>query len=552
MAKAKKALVSNSGKDTVTVNWHQHMVTAMNAMSSRMYRLSQLLDPRRKIDDECGYPGTAGLTPQLYREMYDRDPIGARVAEVMPTESWAVEPDVYEEEDMDVETNFESAWKGVSDSLRGESWYEGEEGSPIWEMLLRADVLSGIGSYGVLLLGMDDGMPLDQPLTKGLQPSAQPMPIDNAEDEEDPETPDKKEKREPWVGSRRLLFLRAFDESLAEISAFDPDPKSPRYGQPISYRLTFVDPSEPHAGLGLNLTQSNVHWTRVIHIADNLGGSDLYGVPRMRQVWNNLLNLQKLYGGSAEMYWRGAFPGLSLETIPQLGADVEIDSDALKEQMEQYMNGLQRYFSLAGMSAKSLSPQVVDPSPQIEVQLDAICIKLGIPKRIFMGSERGELASTQDSDAWDKRIQRRQKRYITPRIIVPFINRLIWAGVLPEPAESYCVEWPDLSEADANEQADIGLKRTQAMAAYVAGGVDVLIEPQNYLTKVIGFTEDEAEEIEEATVSHVEEGGIQTPEEPVDPKEEAMRDLDIEAKAKSIELMGKEMKPNAGPQFQKK
>lgn len=546
-------MAKSKPKDTVTVNWQQMIVRNMAQLSQRAYALQQMLDPRRKLDDECGYPNTSSLTPRLYREMYDRDPIGARVCEVMPTESWAVEPDVYEDEDMDVETDFESAWKGVSDSLRGESWYEGEEGSPIWEMLLRVDILSGIGSYGVLLLGMDDGLDLSQPLTKGVQPTPAEddyiVPTDNAEDEEDPEEePVEEVKREPWVGSRKLLFLRAFDESLAEISSSDSDPASPRYGQPTSYMLTFADPADPHAGQGQSLVQANVHWTRVIHISDNLGGSDLYGVPRMRQVWNNLLNLQKLYGGSAEMYWRGAFPGLSLETVPQLGADVEIDSEALKEQMEQYMNGLQRYFALAGMTAKSLSPQVVDPTPQIDAQIQAICIKLGIPQRVFMGSERGELASTQDSDAWDKRVQRRQKRYVTPRLIVPFIDRLIWAGVLPAPSESYCIEWPDLSDADATQQATIALQKTQAMAAYVAGGVDVLIEPQNFLTKVIGFTEDEAGEIEEATVSHVEEGGIVTP---VDENEEKMAELDLVEKEKNIEQIGKE-KPNAGAPFQKK
>ena len=506
----------------LTLNWKELMVRNMAQLSQRAYSLQQMMDPRRKLDDECGYPSTSNLTPTMYREMYDRDPIGSRVVDVMPTESWAVEPEVYEEEDIETETPFETAWEELGDSLRGDSWYEGEEGSPIWEMLMRVDILSGIGSYGVLLLGVDDG----EDLSTELVPST----------------------------GRKLLFLRAFDESLAEISSYDPDPASPRYGLPINYMLTFADPADPHSGQGLNRMQAHVHWTRVLHVVDNLGGSDLFGVPRMRQVWNNLLNLQKLYGGSAEMYWRGAFPGLSLETIPQLGADVDLDTDEIKEQMEQYMNGLQRYFSLAGMTAKSLAPQVVDPTPQIETQLDAICIKLGIPKRIFMGSERGELASSQDSEAWDKRIQRRQKRHITPRLIVPFVNRLIWLGVLPEPAESYCVEWPDLSEADANEQADIGLKRTQAMAAYVAGGVDVLIEPQNYLTKVIGFTEDEAEKIGESTMEHVADGGIETPEEPVDEKEEAMRDLDLKAKEKSIELMGKEpVKPNVSTtQFGKK
>jgi hypothetical protein len=132
------------------------------------------------------------------------------------------------------------------------------------------------------------------------------------------------------------------------------------------------------------------------------------------------------------MYWRGAFPGISLETHPQLGGDVKFPA-GIRQTMSNYMDGLQRYLALTGVSAKTLAPQVVDPTPQIEVQIQAICIKMGIPKRIFEGSERGELASSQDSSAWNGRIRARQDNYLTPRLIVPFIDRLIAVGVLPEP-----------------------------------------------------------------------------------------------------------------------
>ena len=150
------------------------------------------------------------------------------------------------------------------------------------------------------------------------------------------------------------------------------------------------------------------------------------------------MDLDKLYAGSAEMYWRGAFFGLAFETHPQLGPDAEIDEDAIKNTMEQYMNGLQRYFGLEGMSAKSIAPQVVEPNKQIEAQLDAVCIELGIPKRVFMGSERGELASSQDADTWNDRLKDRQDNVVTPNIVIPFVNRLISLGILPKP-EGYQV-----------------------------------------------------------------------------------------------------------------
>jgi len=153
----------------------------------------------------------------------------------------------------------------------------------------------------------------------------------------------------------------------------------------------------------------------------------------MRPVLNRLLDLQKIYGASAEGYWQAAFTGLSLETHPQLGGDVTIDASDVRNQLENYVNSLQRYLALTGMSAHTLAPTVSDPSSQIDKHIEAICIQLGIPKRVFMGSERGELASSQDDASWNDRLKQRQNGYLTPRVIVPFVDRLISVGVLPEP-----------------------------------------------------------------------------------------------------------------------
>jgi hypothetical protein len=265
--------------------------------------------------------------------------------------------------------------------------------------------------------------------------------------------------------ARRLLFLRVFPETMATIASYDVNPTSPRFGQPTEYVLTFLTPTAQGGG-GMATLTTPVHWTRCIHVADNLGSSEVFGTPRQQQVLNRLLDLRKLYGGSAEMYWRGAFPGYSIETLPQLGTNVEIDEKGLRDQMYRWANGLQRYVQFTGMSMKGLSPQVVDPTGQINTQLEAICIKIGVPKRIFIGSERGELASSQDEDDWNDKLGQRQNLYVTPRIIVPFVDRLIALGVLPPPAEGYLVEWPGLSGKSESQQATIGGQRTTALVAY--------------------------------------------------------------------------------------
>lgn len=689
-----------------------------NALMGRADMFKKLFDPRRDVDEECGFP-KGEITPQMYQDLFDRDSISARVVEVLPEESWQTTPTVYESEDTEDITQFEDTWDNLSKQLRGSSHYQDEEGSPIWEYLCRADKLSGIGQYGVILLGLDDGLPLNIPVqtwedrkpdntypgaTGGYthpassvtsfgqdhtgvgtdaQYQSQYSPIyptgdgkiatrDNAEDDStkggkgkgvkgkadkgkvgskatpkdtflqtpDSGSPGKKtedvqgklmqsgkgedgeekdtnlldsndptnptsgvngtvgvgkgdntdtdtdtdntpsdqsspgdepdyqledddseleesdeseegdstgsgltpseielivkgisggpinpndlesvgllgEDGEPldtdgqYLGPKyeprvNITFIRVFPQAQAQITQYERDIHSPRFGQPVMYMITFNDPRMQHSGTGLPIASQNVHWTRILHIADNLTSSEVFGVERMRPVLNNLLSLKKLYPGSAEMYWRGAFPGYSLETNPQLGGDVAIDADATRDMMEDYTNGLQRFLLLMGMSAKSLAPQVVDPTPQINVQLEAICIKLGIPIRVFKGSERGELASSQDDEAWNDRLKKRQQQYITPRIIVPFVDRLINIGVLPQP-KGFSVAWQDLDSLNDSEKATNANTKTTALAAYISGSCESLITPKDYLVHFMQFTDEQAESMIEAAKKEVDD-----------------------------------------------
>ncbi len=433
-----------------------------NIVTSRANFFREMTDPRRDIDDACGYPkGT--ITAHAYQQLYDRLSTAARVVEVLPKESWQVQPVVYEEESAAVITEFEEAWTELPRQIEGEeSYYDGDRGTLIWEYLSRIDELSGVGQYGILFLGLDDGLPLSKPAN--------------------------------LTGSRKskLLYLRNFPESLAPIQKFEQNPRNPRFGKPVLYQLKFNDPEEFESASTLPTSTVDVHWTRVIHVADNLWGNEVFGVPRMQTVYNHLLDVKKLYGGSAEMYWAGAFPGLSVETDPGQGGDVDVDTESIRDAIEKYINGLNRYLFFVGAQTKSLSPQVVDPTPQIMVLLQAICIKLGIPMRIFMGSERGEMASSQDDAKWNERLKKRQRDYTTPKVIVPFVNRLISAGVLPKP-KRFCVDWPDLTSQSDKEKSAVALQRSQAMAQYVSSGACLLMTPQDFACRILGFTDLEAE-----------------------------------------------------------
>lgn len=419
-----------------------------NLLISRTAWLRKLLDPRRDIAAECGHPEVIEIKD--YHDLYERGDIARRIVNLYPEESWSESPSVVEVE-TDTETEFEKAWKEIEDQFK------------IWSYLQRLDILSGIGRFGVLLLGFDDGDDLGVELTGG---------------------------------NRKLTYIRPFEEHLVDIATLENDVTNPRFGLPTVYNIRFVD-TATMTGETQTARAVKVHHSRIIHVADNRQNSDVYGAPRMQWTFNRLLDLRKIAGGSGEMFWKGGFPGLSLEAAnPE--EDVTFDKEATEEQMDRYMNGLQRYIALVGMQAKSLSPQVADPVPHVEVQLKLIATAIGCPWRLFIGSEQAQLASGQDSKAWNKRINRRRQEYLTPFLIRPLIDRLMLFGALPTVGK-YDVKWPDLNTPSDLEKADVAERKTNALSKYVTTGMDALIPPFHYLTMIIGMTDEEAEGvIEEA------------------------------------------------------
>jgi hypothetical protein len=433
--------------------WRDINAMVLNAMETRASLIQKMLDPRRDLDNECGY--VSDPTALQFNEMYNKEGIARRVVHIWPKECWQNHPLIYETEESR-ETDFEKAW----DEL--------DKDKHLCSVMFDADRISGIGRFGLILLGLDDGVDLSQPVRKG---------------------------------QRKLLYTRVFDESVITISTSETDTANPRYGQPITYDIDF----EELSGGTAMLRKQTVHWTRVIHVADNRRMSVVLGESRMRSVFNRLQDVRKLLGGSAEMFWQGAFPGLSFEVDPRLMelGTVELDEAALKQQVSDYVNGLQRYLSTVGVGVNSLAPQVADPSNHVEAQLKAIALSIDVPYRVFMGTEEAKLAASQDSKTWAKRVNQRQNDYLTPFLVRPVLDRLIELGILPKP-EKLFISWPDMLTPSDKEKADVAAKRTEAMAKFVQGNVEMLMSAKDYLIEVWGFTPDKAELVLRAARENIE------------------------------------------------
>lgn len=466
------------GPDPITLNRMESLVTNLRTLQEERFSRSIEADKRRDLDDECGYPKHE-WSSQEYYDLIMAEPMAAIVNALYPLESWQVSPSVFEDEDAENATEWEEAWDALPQMLGIEpSYHAGEQGSLIYSFLQTADILSGVGRHGVILIGLKDGRGLTEPAT----------PRKNQE----------------------LTFLRTFPEHQARVSQFQLDKNLPRYGWPEQYAIQFANPNTLQTGeINEPTSTEYVHWSRVVHLADDwheASASALFAWPRCRAVRNPLLDIRKIRGSSAEIYYKGGFGGHHIGTHPSLGGDVDVPFDEVKDMYEEYINGLQRAFVTSGMQVDPLAPDTTDPTPYMLTQIEAIAMKMRCPKRKLIGNETGERATEDDKKSWNGVIQSRNHRYVTPKVLCSFINRLINLGVLPKPRDKgYRIYWPDIYALSGMEQADILLKRTQAYSAYVSGGVEQMVPPLDYMTKFDNMEEEEAKAIVEAAEQLAEE-----------------------------------------------
>ena len=378
-----------------------------------------------------------------YYARYERQDVAGRIIDAPVEATWKEDPQIIETEGPE-DTEFEKAWKALAKQRH------------IFHYLARADKVAGIGEYGILLLGFDDGG----------------------------------DTRDPVEDASTLLYMRPYTQNNAEINEWEEDPTNERYGLPKIYQLQASTAQKD------GTKSIEAHWSRVIHLAEGLLENDVYGKPKLRIVLNRLQDLDLISGGSAEMFWRGAFPGMAFK----LDEDATIegqDKSALEDEIENYVHDLKRYMRIQGLDIQQLSIQVADPKNHFDLLISLISAATGIPKRILTGSERGELASSQDEKNWASRIDERRKNYIGPMVLRIFIQRLIDVGVLPEPKE-FEIEWSDLFAIGEKDKSDIAKIKAETLAAYTnAMGADLIIPPAMFLKKFLQMDADEIKEIEE-------------------------------------------------------
>src|SRR5690554_5502570 len=152
-------------------------------------RAGQHFDGDRDLYRTMGYIRT--LTAEDYLGQYLRGDLAARIVDAYPDATWREPPTVKREGTNEGDDDdFSKAIEALDEKFG------------FWSVLSRLDRLAGLGHYGVLLIGLDGGVPLDQPVEGG---------------------------------GFRLLYFNPVGEVHAQILEWEKNERSPRYGKPLRY-----------------------------------------------------------------------------------------------------------------------------------------------------------------------------------------------------------------------------------------------------------------------------------------------------------------------------
>lgn len=367
-----------------------------------------------------GYDRT--ITAQMFRDRYERGGIAGRVVDALPKAVWRGNGKIFEDEDPNKLTKFETEWDVLNKRIR------------LWPTFQRVHILARLSSFAVLLIGAPGKLSDELPKATS--------------------------------GSRNVLYLTAFCGGTGEtqrgaagsvgadvtIQDYEENTANPRFGLPKTYQLKRTNFSSPSL-------QEPIHWTRVIHIpAPGFLDDAVFGPPALANVWNYLDDLEKVVGGGAEAFWLRANQGLHLNIDKELALPAAKDQlDSLKEQAEAYSHQMKRWLRTRGVDAQVLGSDVADFKSPSDAILTLIAGTSGIPKRILTGSEMGQLASSQDRDNWADQISDDRTSYAEPMILRATVDRFIEYGYLPTPVQ-YESQWPEVDEMSEIEKLDAAEK----------------------------------------------------------------------------------------------
>lgn len=355
------------------------------------------------------------LVYEDYLAKYRRQDIAARLVEAEPTALWSNPPTLQADEAL------QTAWNDLVSNLN------------LYPTLDRLDRLIGLGRYAILVVGFDGGGDLESPL--------------------------------PNRPGQKVLYLQPYSEKAAIIDTYQDNTSNPRFGMPEMYEINPGKSDQATTGISKALLQPptfKVHHSRVLHISEGGLENVVFGVPRLEKVYNLLEDLMKVVGGSAETFWLTSNRGLQIDVDKDMDLKAG-DLESLSDEIDEYEHNLRRIIRTRGVKINNIGSDVPDPRGHFDILIALLSAATGIPKRILLGTEAGQLSSEQDRANWAVRIENRRTLFGEPVMLNPLIRMLVASGAVESPDELTWL-WPEAFRMSPLERAQAGAQKARTLA----------------------------------------------------------------------------------------
>jgi len=415
----------------------------------------------RDMSDVFGYPATIDV--EDYFKMYERHGVATRLTRGIARSCWRDVPKIMQG-DKEIMTDVLQALESIK----------------LFRRLEQADTLNRIARFSVLFVGVPDGAKSpDEPLGR----------VSNAK------------------AAMKATYFKAYREDGVEVTQYDTDVTSPRYGAPLMYQLRVVEFAD--SKIIANLQTINVHYTRIVHLAEDALDNDFVGMSALEPIYNFVIDLIKAQGGSAEAYWRNARRILALtmkDSIPNTPDGIKMLAD-LRESIAEFTNGMADALRLGNMDVTQLTADLADPKETILGTFKMISAATGIPLRILTGEGGGQTSGNEDKAAYNQIIKDRQEMMCSDwlRQVLTILGVAGYFDPIPLDA---VIEWPVNESLNELQQSETQKNKAQAVALIssaindmgglsgIVGGEQLLLEIMNIVTLgVFDDTEDDDADI---------------------------------------------------------
>lgn len=408
----------NANLLTVTRNQFRSMVSNIQTVIARSMfstRAGIGFGGKRDYYEVFGY--NRRPTHADFVAKYLRQDIATRVIDAPVDGLWSDHPTVLGG------AHFNTKWQDIVDEF------------DVFTALSKVDTFAGLGSYALLVIGIDDGRPLDAPV----------------------EMSSGTEER------RNITYLQPYLEGSVEIETLDENPFSKRYGLPMMYRVTPGENLTKNSSILQTQTHKafRVHHSRVLHLADRTLESPVFGHSRLEPVFNTLDDIMKVTGGSAETYWLTANRGMQVDVDKEMDLDEE-DAANLQQEIDEYQHNLRRVMRTRGVKINELGSDVADPRGNFSVLISLLSANTGIPQRVLMGAEAGQLASQQDRANWAVQLEQRQSKWGAPKVLKPFVRQLVAMGVIRKPVK-FEIQWAEAFKMNPFERGQTSAQQARSI-----------------------------------------------------------------------------------------